>query len=83
MWQLLVAATYVISAFNVAAKFYLPGDFPRILVWRLHGLCIRSLSLAAWLLKGAPTIADFFYALSRSEEKTPDDKPSDPTTPTI
>ena len=26
MWQLLVAATYVISAFNVAAKFYPPGS---------------------------------------------------------
>jgi hypothetical protein len=30
--------------------------------------------LAAWLLKGAPKIADFFYPPSRSHEKTPERK---------
>jgi|ERR671936_1813797 hypothetical protein len=74
MWQLLVAASYVISAFNIAAKFYPPGSS---LAYSFGGYMVHVFAhffLAAWLLKGAPKIADFFYPPSRSHEKTPERK---------
>ena len=83
MWQLLVAATYVISAFNVAAKFYPPGSSLGYSFGAYMVHVFAHFFLAAWLLKGAPKIADFFYAPPRSEEKTPDEKPSDSDAPTI
>ena len=78
MWQLLVAASYVISAFNISAGFYPPGS-----TYSFGGYMVHTFAhffLAAWLLKAAPKIADFFYPSSRSDEETSDKKASDSDT---
>ena len=83
MWQLLLAASYVISAFNIATGFYPPGSS---LASSFGAYMVDTFShffLAAWLLKWAPRIAAFFYPSSRSVEKSSVEKPSDDATTAI
>jgi len=80
MWQLLVAAGYVVTAFNINTGFYQPNGS-----YTFGGMMVHTFAhffLAAWLLKGAPKIADFFYP-DAPEQKDADDESDDSSTPTI
>jgi hypothetical protein len=81
LWQLLVAVTYVMTAFDIAADFYKPTAG-----YTFGGAMVHTFGhffLAAWLLKGAPKIADFFYPEPPSDKEASDEKPSSSDTPTI
>jgi hypothetical protein len=81
MWELLYAANYVMTAFDMSAGLYRATSG-----YTFGGAMVHTFGhffLAAWLLKGAPKIADFFYPEPPSGKETSDDKPSSSDTPNI
>ena len=74
MWELLYAASYLMTALDVSVGLYRPPAGSTFGGAMLH--TFGHFFLAAWLLKGAPKITDFFYP-----DPPPNDKGSD--TPTI
>ena len=75
MWELVVTAGFVLTAFDISAGFYHSrGDYT------FGGMMVHTFGhffLAAWLLKGAPKIAEFFYLDLPSTDKSSDDTSSD------
>ena len=80
MWSLLIAASYVMTAFNISAGLYKPTGGATFGGTMVH--TFGNFFLAAWLLKGAPKIADFFYP-DPPEEKNTENKSPDSDAPTI
>ena len=82
MWELLVAAGYVMTAFDMSAGLYRSSAG-----YTFGGAMVHTFGnffLAAWLLKGAPKIADFFYPdPSPRSDDTSEKKPSDSDTQSI
>lgn len=74
MWELVVTAGFVLTAFDISAGFYHSrGDYT------FGGMMVHTFGhffLAAWLLKGAPMIAEFFYPDLPSTDKSSDDTSS-------
>ena len=81
MWELLYAASYVMTAFDMSAGFYRNTSGYTFGGAMLH--VFGHFFLAAWLLKGAPKIAEFFYPDPPPSNDTPETTPSDSDTPTI
>jgi hypothetical protein len=77
IWQLLVAAGYLVSALNVAAGFYPRGSSMAYPLGAYMVQVFAHFFLAAWLLKAAPSIAEFFYPSPRSRDNASEEKPSD------
>lgn len=72
MWELIVAAGFLMTAFDISFGFYHPRND-----YSFGGMMTHTFGhffLAAWLLKGAPKIAEFFYP-----DLPPTDKSSDDT----
>jgi hypothetical protein len=66
MWELVVTAGFILTAFDISAGFYHSrGDYT-----------FGHFFLAAWLLKGAPMIEEFFYPDLTSTDKSSDDRSS-------
>src|SRR3954470_3067473 len=82
MWQLVVAASYVMTAFDMSSGLFKP---PTLAGYTFGGTMVHVFGhflLAAWLLKMGPSIALFFYP-EPPEERTRGDKSSDSATPDI
>src|SRR5262249_40096361 len=81
VWELIVAAGFLMTAFDISFGFYHPtGNYT------FGGMMVHTFGhffLAAWLLKGAPKIAEFFYPDPPPAGNTADEKPGDSGTPTI
>jgi hypothetical protein len=80
MWQLLDAAGYALSVFNIAAGLATAPAGYSVASYLVQ--TIGSFFLAVVLLAGAPIIADLFYPDSPGDEGA-DKKASDPNPPTI
>jgi hypothetical protein len=81
MWELLYAARYVMSAFDISTG--LSRATPDYTFGAAMTHTFAHFFLAAWLLKGAPKIADFFYPEPPADKEISDEKPSSTDTPTI
>jgi hypothetical protein len=81
IWELVTAAGFLMTAFDMSVGYYRSSGN-----CTLGGMMVHTFGhffLAAWLLKGAPKIAAFFYPDLPPIDKTSDDKPSDSDTPSI
>jgi hypothetical protein len=75
IWELLRAADWVISAFDIMTGLYRPTTGTTLPGAMVHALCHAFLAL--WLLASATKLAAFWYPDMPPDDKVSDERESD------